>query len=179
LKTAPVALFIYKRPDLTRQVLKQIYLASPELAELKAQFLRGEKPEKCIRCWEDEDNGLASRRHYLNGDIDPSRFDFDEPMPLWITALHSTTCNLACRICDSNSSSKWATENRKFDILPTDNWDKTYHHFKNEGHMNELVRLSSNLHKFTWYGGEPLLAGQKGEVRRDGYVVVVHNRSLM
>jgi len=137
------------------------YLQSPILEKVKQQFLRGEKPEECIRCWEDEDQGLPSRRHYLTGDMPEEEFDFNESQPKWITALHSTTCNLACRICDSSSSSKWQTENRQHDCLEDDKWDKRYLHYKNQKHMDELVRLSSNLHKFTWYGGEPFIGGEE------------------
>lgn len=136
------------------------FRANPELEELRQAFLNGEKHPNCNRCWEDEAAGLPSRRNFSNIEIPPEEFDFNEVKPLWITALHSTSCNLACRICDSNSSSKWQTENKKHPELKTDTWNKTYHHYKNQGHMDDLVESASNVRKFTWYGGEPLLGGQ-------------------
>jgi len=73
LKTAPVALFIYKRPDLTRQVLKQIYLASPERLYVIADGPKSPKEEEAVRltrgCVEEFDWKCEVKRLYANENL--------------------------------------------------------------------------------------------------------------
>ena len=47
--------------DLNKDNLQTIY-NSKYMQDLRQQFRRGEKPETCTRCWQEESAGLASKR---------------------------------------------------------------------------------------------------------------------
>ena len=135
------------------------YKNSTELKTLKEQFLKGEQPAGCARCWEDEDAGLNSKR------VLDFKYVFKEQVPdLNKTAILSipfgNTCNLACRICYSYSSSKWVTEEKKLQsFIPI---DKIYSHtqfYRDKAFMDEIQKLSSDLILAEFPGGEPLLTG--------------------
>lgn len=82
---------------------------SPLWNRLQKQFLDGKKPTECSRCWRDESLGLESYRMNMNaayndlietGEYVSKKLRFLEIVP-------GNVCNLACRSCSSDYSSKW------------------------------------------------------------------------
>ena len=47
--------------DLRKNTLSEAF-HSPYMQELRSAFLRGEKPEGCSRCWDEEATGRKSKR---------------------------------------------------------------------------------------------------------------------
>ena len=74
----------------------------------------GERPKNCDACWRDEDNGVKSKRQIYNeyAEFRYPEIDYaEEPdMPEDLQIILSTTCNLKCRTCNPNYSSKWVKE---------------------------------------------------------------------
>ena len=74
----------------------------------------GERPKNCDACWRDEDNGVKSKRQIYNEYAEfryPEINYAEEPdMPEDLQIILSTTCNLKCRTCNPNYSSKWVKE---------------------------------------------------------------------
>ena len=74
----------------------------------------GEMPTNCEPCWRDERNGVKSKRQIYNeyAEYRYPHIDYSiEPeMPEDLQIILSTTCNLKCRTCNPNYSSKWVKE---------------------------------------------------------------------
>ena len=79
-------------------------------------------PKNCEPCWQDERNGKKSKRQLYNeiaeqryGDIN---YDEEPDLPEDFQLILSNTCNLKCRSCNPNYSSKWVKEakDRKFSL---------------------------------------------------------------
>ena len=100
--------------SLRENTLEEIY-HSDYMQDLRKDFLAGNKPVTCQRCWDEEAAGRTSKR--INSRIRLKEYynsvDFQNTNPnqLWFIDLKlGNICNLKCRICGSWSSSKWAQE---------------------------------------------------------------------
>lgn len=154
---------------LTETNLQEIY-KSPYLQKLRTEFLAGEKPKTCNRCWEEEAAGRVSKR--INSRIRLkelySSVDWQNTTPdqLWFVDLKlGNICNLKCRICGSWSSSKWAEEeiaympdlaNKKehlaYKFLQQGAWPR-----KTVDFWDNLRMLLPNIKYFEFTGGEPFM----------------------
>ena len=141
---------------------------SNELNELRTQFVNGEKPKTCQRCWNEEDANIESLRQ-RQYDYFPTDFNNLVKSGIWLngpkTAVFKTSnvCNLACRSCggwDTNSyapegefyAEKYNTQidgklhNRFIPLLPPKHMD-----------FMQYKHIAENLEKIDFFGGEPLL----------------------
>ena len=82
--------------------------------EIRQAIRDGEMPKNCEPCWQDERNGKKSKRQLYNeiaeqryGDIN---YDEEPDLPEDFQLILSNTCNLKCRSCNPNYSSKWVKE---------------------------------------------------------------------
>ena len=165
--------------SLRDSTLKEIY-HSDYMQDLRKDFLAGNKPETCRRCWDEEAAGRTSKRinsrvrlkEYYN-QIDWSNTDPDQ---LWFIDLKlGNICNLKCRICGSWSSSKWAKEEIDYSAqghaaLGMQYDKKTHLAYKflqdgawpreNEMFWDNLKTLLPNIKYFEFTGGEPFLIQQ-------------------
>lgn len=86
------------------------YETNPELAQLRQDFVDGKKNPGCSRCWRDEAANLPSKRTLDN------TYTFKNPQQLdqllVLSVSFGNTCNLACRTCNSYSSSKWSATSK-------------------------------------------------------------------
>ena len=158
--------------------LEEIY-HSTYMQNLRQDFLAGNKPATCNRCWDEEAAGRTSKR--INSRIRLKEYynlvDFQNinPDQLWFIDLKlGNICNLKCRICGSWSSSKWAKE--EIDYIPELLDRKThlaYTYLKDgawpretEVFWDNLKALLPNIKYFEFTGGEPFLIEQHFEVLR-------------
>lgn len=141
------------------------YQSSQELAQLKQDFLNGNQPAGCSRCWRDEDAGLPSKR------IIDNEYVFQNSAPsldsIKVLSLpFGNLCNLACRICNSGSSSKWSQEEQRLkDIFPTINIRQPSTFHRNSDFINSIKLLTSDLIRLEIPGGEPFYADK--QIHRD------------
>jgi len=171
------------KPDGTKytlreNTLKEIY-SSKYMQDLRQQFLNGQKPSACQRCWDEEAAGRVSKR--INSRIrlkeyyDQVDWNNIDPDQLWFIDLKlGNICNLKCRICGSWSSSKWAKE--EIDYIPELLDRKThlaYTYLKDgawpresEVFWDNLKTLLPNIKYFEFTGGEPFLIEQHFELLR-------------
>jgi len=176
-----------KKYRLKENTLEEIY-HSQYMQDLRKDFLAGNKPETCQRCWDEEAAGRTSKRinsllrlkeHY-------NKIDFENTNPdqLWFLDLKlGNICNLKCRICGSWSSSKWAKEEIGYtDVLWKDHpeyWESTrkthlaFTYLKDGAWPREsndfwdnLKTLLPNIKYFEFTGGEPFLIEQHFELLR-------------
>jgi MoaA/NifB/PqqE/SkfB family radical SAM enzyme len=164
--------------SLRENTLEEIYHSS-YMQDLRQQFLNGNKPQTCQRCWDEEAAGRVSKR--MNSRIrlkeyyDSVDWTNTNPNQLWFIDLKlGNICNLKCRICGSWSSSKWAKE--EIDYIPELLDRKThlaYTYLKDGAWPREskvfwdnLKTLLSNIKYFEFTGGEPFLIEQHFELLR-------------
>jgi len=156
-----------KKYDLNETNLETIY-HSKYMQDLRQQFRRGEKPETCRRCWDEEAAGRDSKRIHsqvrlkeLYKQVDWAN---DDPGQLWFVDLKlGNICNLKCRICGSWSSSKWAEEEMAY--LPPDVPKKSHIAYtwlkqgawprKTTTFWDNMRDLIPNVKYFEFTGGEP------------------------
>lgn len=130
--------------------------SSIQIQELRQQFLNGEKPSVCNRCWKNEDRGLVSIRMH---NIKRLKKQFlleklSQPEITSIDIKFNNTCNFKCRICGPDSSSLYAAEQKKFlgiTLLPQANWSES------ESFINQVVENLPHLNNIDMFGGEPFL----------------------
>lgn len=136
------------------------------MRELREQFLNGEQPDTCRRCWAEEDSGRTSKRmHTLN------RLKHMDNMDQWTADLKplmfidfklGNICNLKCRICGSWSSSTYAAEELKFTKNPKESfhytmlrdgaWPRNSPDF-----WTNLEQYKDQLRYLEFTGGEPFM----------------------
>ena len=171
------------KPDGSKYSLRETSLEeiyhSTYMQNLRQDFLAGNKPATCNRCWDEEAAGRTSKR--INSRIRLKEYynlvDFQNinPDQLWFIDLKlGNICNLKCRICGSWSSSKWAKE--EIDYIPELLDRKThlaYTYLKDgawpretEVFWDNLKTLLPNIKYFEFTGGEPFLIEQHFELLR-------------
>ena len=169
--------------NLNVNTLEEIY-HSYEMQLLRRDFLYGQKPATCQRCWDEEAAGRTSKR--MNSRVKLKEY-YDQvdwyntnPNQLWFIDLKlGNICNLKCRICGSWSSSKWAKE----EIDYVDNHFKEHkYEYDRKTHLaytflqqgawprenpqfwDNLKTLLPNIKYLEFTGGEPFLIEQHFEL---------------
>ena len=91
-------------------------LQSKFVKDLRQEIRDGGQPDNCETCWIDEANGKVSKRQQYNEYYERwygnQYIMWDEEPNKVIDAqlIFDNTCNLKCRSCNTNYSSKWREE---------------------------------------------------------------------
>jgi MoaA/NifB/PqqE/SkfB family radical SAM enzyme len=164
--------------SLKENTLEEIY-HSDYMQDLRKDFLAGNKPKTCRRCWEEEAAGRQSKR--VNSRIrlkeyyDSIDWANTNPNQLWFIDLKlGNICNLKCRICGSWSSSKWVNEEIDYVSELKDRKNHLAYTFLQQGawprespdFWTNLKTLLPNIKYFEFTGGEPFLIEQHFELLR-------------
>jgi len=147
--------------------------SSEEFTEIRRQFLRDERPDRCSDCWYKEDNGGVSLRKsgWDFNRIDKNNAIFDEINYHSIAYLDyrtSNLCNLGCKICSPHFSSKLAQAMKAVDMDEV----KITHEDGSSSFNTELLNfhkhrvkkeyispvIEDSLEVIYFAGGEPILA---------------------
>jgi organic radical activating enzyme len=141
--------------------------SSRHMQTLRQEFLQGQQPQTCRKCWTVEDAGGTSKRmHTLDRlkHMGISSTWTEDAKPLMFLDLKlGNICNLKCRICGSWSSSQFATEELKFingnkkesfhyQMLKDGAWPR-----ENSQFWTELNSSLSNIRYLEFTGGEPFM----------------------
>jgi organic radical activating enzyme len=145
----------------------------------RKMMLAGEKPSECQYCWNMENEGKLSDRHYRSGE--PwAAVDFEQiknstgeenVIPSYVEVNFNHACNLKCSYCSPQFSSSWADEVARLGAFPTSSPHNSPDHFM--GQRRPIPARESNpyvdafwawwpdlyphLEHFRMTGGEPLL----------------------
>ena len=131
------------------------------LADLKTDFLAGEKPKACFNCWNEEDAGIESKRlrevkkfaHHIE--------DLGHAKPKSMDLKLGNICNTKCRICTSFASSQWVPEETERDgdsnhfakiMAKQGRWPEL-----NEKFWDDLESQIEDVESLEFFGGEPFL----------------------
>jgi sulfatase maturation enzyme AslB (radical SAM superfamily) len=164
----------------------------------RQMMLTGEKPTECQYCWNMEDAGKLSDRHYRSGEPWAS-MDFESiktstgeenVIPSYVEVNFNHACNLKCSYCSPQFSSSWADEVARLGAFPTSSPHNSPDHFMGQRRpipvrdTNPYVEafwqwwpdLYPHLKHFRMTGGEPLL--DKNTYRVFDYVLAMPNPQL-
>ena len=164
----------------------------------RKMMVAGEKPTECQYCWNMENEGKLSDRHYRSGEPWAS-VDFEKiknsageenVIPSYVEVNFNHACNLKCSYCSPQFSSSWADEVARLGAFPTSRPHNSPDHFM--GQRRPIPARESNpyvdafwawwpdlyphLEHFRMTGGEPLL--DKNTYRVFDYVLENPNPRL-
>lgn len=150
------------------------------MKSVRKTMLAGEVPASCLKCYEEEQQGIASKRIWETGTwhlqeqidiqelIHETQEDGTVPYKLQYLDLRlGHTCNLKCIMCSPHDSSMWVPEHKKvFPIFQSPlikkqmDWKPEL--FNNYWHENpefweQVYDQIPNIKQLYFAGGEPLL----------------------
>jgi MoaA/NifB/PqqE/SkfB family radical SAM enzyme len=141
---------------------------SDYMQNLRQQFLAGQQPQTCRKCWREERAGRTSKRmHTLDRlkhmGIDPTWTADAKPL-LFLDLKLGNICNLKCRICGSWSSSTFASEEIAW--MPQDQRRDSYPYKmlragawprENAQFWSQIDQVMQDIRYIEFTGGEPFM----------------------
>ena len=141
---------------------------SNHMRKLRKQFLAGERPQTCRKCWNEERGGRTSKRMHtldrLKHSIEDTEWTADAKPLMFLDLKLGNICNLKCRICGSWSSSQFATE--EINQLPRDE-QKSSHAYQmlragawpreNTKFWQQIDSVLTDIRYIEFTGGEPFM----------------------
>jgi MoaA/NifB/PqqE/SkfB family radical SAM enzyme len=150
---------------------------SQAMQNLRAEFLAGNQPETCRKCWQEESAGRTSKRMHTLDRLKHMGIDdvwTTDPKPLMFLDLKlGNICNLKCRICGSWSSSTYAVEEIAHDH--TGNAKSSFHYVmlkngrwprESKTFWSELDQNLDEIRYLEFTGGEPFMIEEHFEFLR-------------
>jgi len=142
---------------------------SQAMTQLREQFLAGEKPQTCRKCWMEERAGRTSKRMHTLDRMKhmgiTGEWTADAKPLMFLDLKLGNICNLKCRICGSWSSSQFATEeladmptdvDRKksfpYQMLRAGAWPR-----ENQSFWAEIDACLNDIRYIEFTGGEPFM----------------------
>jgi MoaA/NifB/PqqE/SkfB family radical SAM enzyme len=139
---------------------------SPGMRRLRQQFINGEQPETCRKCWNEERAGRTSKRMHTLARLEhmlPEQDWTPDAKPLMFLDLKlGNICNLKCRICGSWSSSTFATEELQYvtdkkasfhyQMLRQGAWPRSNPQF-----WSQIDSVIDHIQYIEFTGGEPFM----------------------
>jgi pyruvate-formate lyase-activating enzyme len=165
------------------------------MRSVRTTMREGKIPASCTKCFDEESNGVVSKRMWENGTwindgvdipelIKQTEEDGTVPESLVYLDLRlGHTCNLKCIMCSPHDSSQWVSDHKKVfplfqhaELKKQMQWDRK--DFNNKWHENpdfwkEMYAQIPNLKQVYFAGGEPLMIREHKwfleEIIRQGY----------
>jgi sulfatase maturation enzyme AslB (radical SAM superfamily) len=150
---------------------------SEYMQDLREQFLMGQQPSTCQRCWAEEDAGRVSKRmntlRRLKHVIDHETWSKDAKPLLFLDLKLGNICNLKCRICGSWSSSTYASEQLQF--VPLKERRQNYHYQMlrrgawpraSDVFWQQLDQHMDDIRYLEFTGGEPFMIREHFDLLR-------------
>jgi radical SAM protein with 4Fe4S-binding SPASM domain len=143
--------------------------------ELRAKMLRNERDDRCQQCYEAEDAGGRSLRHIRNVELP---IETHNATPLTIESLtselpraldlrFSNLCNLSCRSCGPDASTKWFAESEKLGWWKREPQALIETFSSQPAALQSLAPTLETVETIYFAGGEPLLQEQHYAVLHD------------
>ena len=130
-----------------------------EYKKLRQQYINGEEPEGCSKCFTQEAQGILSRRQReieVHGKHLHLMDSLDAPNPVLFDVKLGNHCNLQCKICNSEFTKKWEqTELELFGQVINPSYGKDW--VTQKQNWDSIVNISENLEVLYLSGGEPFL----------------------
>ena len=144
---------------------------SSYMQKLRSEFIEGNLPATCERCWRVEDSGGTSKRQHtinrLKNLVDDSSWTTDSKDLIFLDLKLGNICNLKCRICGPWSSSTFASEDMgevmnlskkqtyAYQMIREGMWPRN-----NVNFWNDLDSIAEQIRYLEFTGGEPFLINE-------------------
>jgi MoaA/NifB/PqqE/SkfB family radical SAM enzyme len=151
---------------------------SQDMQALREQFLAGDQPETCRKCWREERSGRTSKRMHtldrLKHMLPDQAWTRDAKPLMFLDLKLGNICNLKCRICGSWSSSTFATEELA-NLGPDQDKKSSFHYTmlkqgawprENPVFWRELAGVADQIRYLEFTGGEPFMIEEHFELLR-------------
>ena len=142
---------------------------SNSMNQLRQEFLDGQQPQTCRKCWKEERAGRTSKRMHtldrLKHMLPDQEWTADAKPLMFLDLKLGNICNLKCRICGSWSSSTFAAEELQHLMRNEDRKDNHHYHMlrqgawprENQQFWNEIAGISDQIQYIEFTGGEPFM----------------------
>lgn len=150
---------------------------SKHYRDIRKQFINGERPATCERCFREEDAGIRSPRFGYNEKWFNDSITVTEDPPLdvrYVDLRLGNLCNLKCRMCNPWSSSMWVKDWDKIvtttDLFPGEpplaqkdfDWlDQMTSWPDRAGTGENFIAMADTIEEIYLTGGEPTLAASQ------------------
>lgn len=165
------------------------------MRSVRTTMLSGKIPLSCKKCFEEESQGVASKRMWETGTWIKDGIDVPElvrqtqedgTIPenlVYLDLRLGHTCNLKCVMCSPHDSSRWVEDHKKLypkfqikELKDQMSWDqKSFNNYwhENPDFWKEMYAQIPNLKQVYFAGGEPLMIKEHKmfleEIIRQGY----------
>ena len=150
---------------------------SDYMKTLREEFRQGVRPVGCSRCWKEEADFTESKRQLLKHRFKPFGFDTNWEQDSvdnlnFVSVNFGNTCNLKCRICSPDASSRIAQEQVNHLKLLDPKTHRAYQNLK-DGRWAErtdaqlwsdMENFDLKIMNFDFAGGEPMLSKRHFQV---------------
>jgi organic radical activating enzyme len=148
---------------------------TPHKKAQRVLMLKNERPAECQYCWNMEDLGEMSDRHYRSGEpwaavdlekIRNSTGDEDAIIPSYVEVNFNHACNLKCSYCSPQFSSSWQDEVERHGAYPTHRPHNAPEHFS--GNRRPIPARADNPYVDAFWAWWPTLYPQLKHFRMTG-----------
>lgn len=165
------------------------------MRSVRTTMLEGNIPASCKKCFDEESNGVVSKRIWETGSWIEDGIDIEELVKqtqddgtvpeklIYLDLRLGHTCNLKCIMCSPHDSSQWVADHKKvFPLFKHESvksqmqWSrKDFNNFwhENPDFWKEMYAQIPNLKQVYFAGGEPLMIREHKqfleEIIRQGY----------
>lgn len=135
-----------------------------DLDHLREKFIKGEKPDSCVQCWQREESLGHSRRTWYDDKIQnwPGTYELNPEMRLRHMDLNfGNTCNLKCRMCGTWGSTAWYKDEAKLAKIDKNKFDRALQidppTIIPASYWKDKKDMFASLERIDFKGGEPLM----------------------
>ncbi len=143
-----------------------------KMRKFRRTMLSDVKDKRCWQCYDNEKNGLQSKRNIVNF-LYSDKIDWvnetnwrgysRNSKPIYWDIRISNLCNLKCRICGHHSSSSWFDDAKALGLITHDK--KVHRGPKNFDRLIEQLEFAiPHLEEVYFAGGEPLIMKEHYEM---------------
>lgn len=142
--------------------------------QIQINLENGIRDQNCNACWDEEDAGRESRRTVNNRLYNNYTSATTSDTPKLLDLKLGNTCNLSCRHCWPEVSSKWVKDFYEIAVRPTGQsykeyltrWDSIQQSYDRENHQlwDQLKIYIQGADYIDVYGAEPMLLNRLWEI---------------
>ena len=150
---------------------------SDYMRSVRLQMLGGKIPPSCTKCFEEESNGIISKRVWekivwkerldVNAVVAKTSVDGTLPVDIPYFDLRlGNMCQLKCIMCSPHDSSSWIKDwktqypkYKTFELKQDQNWDRQFDYtwYQKGSFLDTMKSQAHNIKELYFAGGEPLL----------------------
>ena len=150
---------------------------SDYMKSVRLQMLNNQIPPSCTKCFEEEANGIVSKRQWetvvwnerldLDSIIANTQIDGSLPVDIPYFDLRlGNLCQLKCIMCSPHDSSSWIKEwklqypkYKTIELQTDQRWNSNFDYtwYKKSSFLDDMRQQAHNIRELYFAGGEPLL----------------------